>query len=46
MGRPGKVFFKDVKALRCSVWMVTISYWQSEVEFTDDQVDHRFEVAY
>ena len=33
-------------ALRCFAWMVTTSRGQSEVEFTGDQIDHRFEVAH
>ncbi len=41
-------FFLNVNilALRCFAWMVTTSRGQSEVEFTGDQIDHRFEVAH
>ena len=37
---------KIILALRCFAWMVTISLGQSEVEFTGDQIDHRFEIAH
>ena len=34
------------QALRCFAWMVMTSRGQPEVEFTGDQIDHRFEVAH
>jgi hypothetical protein len=33
-------------ALRCLAWMVTTLRGQSEVEFTGDKIDDRFEVAH
>ena len=32
-------------APRCFEWVVTISYWQPEVELSGDEIDHGFEVT-
>ncbi len=32
-------------APRCLEWVVTISYWQPEVELSGDEIDHGFEVT-
>ena len=39
-----KTTFIDL-APRCLEWVVTISYWQPEVELSGDEIDHGFEVT-
>ncbi len=34
-----------LSAPRCLEWVVTISYWQPEVELSGDEIDHGFEVT-
>ena len=38
-------FISQFVAPRCLEWVVTISYWQPEVELSGDEIDHGFEVT-